>query len=59
MSSLAVIKRMGISSLRLRTVLANSYPSIPGIIMSETIRSKGLPYMASKAEPASGHPTAS
>ena len=47
-SSRAVIKRMGISWFSSRTVLANSKPSIPGIMMSERIRSNRLPpYMAS------------
>lgn len=47
-SSRAVINRMGISWFSSRTVLANSKPSVPGIIMSETIRSNSVPpYIAS------------
>ena len=46
-SSRAVMKRMGMFSLSVRTDCTNSKPSMSGIIMSDTIRSNTVSYMAS------------
>ena len=46
-SSRALMNRMGTVLFSPRTVPANSNPSVPGIMMSEMMRSYRLPYMAS------------